>query len=206
STCSETQSRQKRAWIIDSYEIEEGHPGPFPYKLGQVSIDHKYQVYFDLYGQGIDEEPEGVFTINKNTGEIFVQRPVDYEEQQVLKVCLDIFEAKKMHDLKIDTRLGIEILIRDINDNPPLFEKPLYEVTVDEDLSQGSHIHTVVAYDRDQKGTPNSTFHYAIKSASPESPNIEFFIKNTGALSFKGCLDHEARHSLFLDCKGIVFL
>ncbi|MEQ2312853.1 hypothetical protein AMECASPLE_035556, partial [Ameca splendens] len=85
STRSEIQSRQKRAWIIDSYEIEEGHPGPFPYKLGQVSIDRKYQVYFDLYGQGIDAEPEGVFTINKNTGEIFVQRPVDYEEHKVLK-------------------------------------------------------------------------------------------------------------------------
>ncbi|MEQ2235228.1 hypothetical protein ILYODFUR_000259 [Ilyodon furcidens] len=198
STCSEIQSRQKRAWIIDSYEIEEGHPGPFPYKLGQVGIDRKYQVFFDLYGQGIDEEPKGVFTINKNTGEIFVQRPVDYEEQKVLKLS---FEAKKTHDLSIDTRLGVEILIRDINDNPPLFEKPLYEVTVDEDLSQGSHIHTVVAYDRDQKGTPNSTFHYAIKSVSPQSPNIEFFIKNTGALSFKGCLDHEvaSKHTLLIE-------
>lgn len=29
--------REKRAWIIDSFSIEEENPGPFPYKLGKVS-------------------------------------------------------------------------------------------------------------------------------------------------------------------------
>lgn len=36
STCSVAQSRLKRAWIVDSYEIEEGQTGPFPYVLGKV--------------------------------------------------------------------------------------------------------------------------------------------------------------------------
>ncbi|KAM4740186.1 cadherin-like protein 26 [Anableps anableps] len=188
SSCSAVQSRQRRAWIIDSYDIEEEHPGPFPYVLGKVSIDRKYQIFFDLYGKGVDEDPKGVFTINKQTGEIFVQKPLDREKEEMLELS---FEAKKSHDLSIDTRLGIEILIRDINDNPPVFERPLYEVTVDEDLPQGSHLHTVVAYDRDKENTRNSTFHYAIKSVSPESSNIKFIIGEKGALSFYGCLDHE---------------
>ncbi len=29
--------RQKRAWIIDSFTIEEECPGPFPQKIGRVS-------------------------------------------------------------------------------------------------------------------------------------------------------------------------
>ncbi len=29
--------RQKRAWIIDSFTIEEEYPGPFPYVIGRVS-------------------------------------------------------------------------------------------------------------------------------------------------------------------------
>lgn len=57
----------------------------------------------------------------------------------------------------------------------------------------GSHLLTVVAYDRDQTGTPNSTFHYEIKSVSPNPPDTEFFIDESGTISFKGCLDHEAR-------------
>jgi len=31
------RGRQKRAWIIDSFTIEEENPGPFPYILGKVS-------------------------------------------------------------------------------------------------------------------------------------------------------------------------
>ncbi|XP_043978608.1 cadherin-like protein 26 [Gambusia affinis] len=197
-SCTAAQSRQKRAWIIDSYEIEEGHPGPFPYVLGKVAIDRKYQVLFNLRGQGVDKDPKGVLRIEESTGRILVYRPVDFEEYRVLELH---FEAKKPEDHSIDTRLGIEIAIRDINDNPPLFEEPLYEVTVDEVLSQGSYLLTVFAFDRDKPNTSNSTFHYAIKSVSPESSNIEFVLEETGALSFKGCFDYEvaSKHTLVIE-------
>ncbi|XP_054882658.1 cadherin-like protein 26 [Poeciliopsis prolifica] len=197
-SCTGALSRQKRAWIIDSYEIEEGNPGPFPYVLGQVTLDRKYRVLFMLKGQGVDEDPKGVLSIQESTGQIFVSRPVDFEEYKVLKLS---FEAKNPEDQSTDTRLGVEIAIRDINDNPPLFEEPLYEVTVEEALSQGSHLLTVLAFDRDKPNTRNSTFHYAIKSVSPESSNIEFVLKETGALSFKGCFDHEvaSKHMLVIE-------
>lgn len=57
----------------------------------------------------------------------------------------------------------------------------------------GSRLLMVVAHDRDQRGTPNSTFHYEIKSVSPNPPDTEFFIDESGTISFKGCFDHEAR-------------
>ncbi|XP_007563454.1 cadherin-3 [Poecilia formosa] len=197
-SCTAAQSRQKRDWIIDSYEIEEGNPGPFPYELSQVAVDRKYQVFFDLKGQGVDQDPKGVLRIEESTGKIVVYKPVDFEEYQVLKLS---FEAKKQEDQSIDTRLGIEITIRDINDNPPLFDVDLYNVTVEEALYQGSHLLTVFASDRDKPNTRNSTFHYAIKSVSPESSNIEFVLKETGGLSFKGCFDYEVarEHRLVIE-------
>ncbi|KAM4588696.1 cadherin-like protein 26 [Odontesthes bonariensis] len=186
-TCSELLSRNRRSWIIDSFEIEEGHLGPFPYALGKVNIDRKYQVYFELFGEGVDEEPKGVLSIEKDSGTLYVHRALDYEQKTMLKLR---FEAKKT-DLSTDTKLGIEISILDINDNPPRFERNLYEITVNEDNRQGSHLLTVLAHDRDQRGTPNSTFHYEIKSVSPNLPDTEFLIEKSGAMSFKGCLDHE---------------
>ncbi|XP_072239325.1 cadherin-like protein 26 [Leuresthes tenuis] len=186
-TCSELLSRHRRSWIIESFEIEEGHPGPFPYALGKVNIDRKYQVYFELFGEGVDEEPKGVLSIQKDSGTLYVHRALDYEEKTMLKLR---FEAKKT-DSSTDTKLGIEISILDINDNPPRFERNLYEITVNEDNTQGSHLLTVLAHDRDQRGTPNSTFLYEIKSVSPNLPDTEFFIEKSGALSFRGCLDHE---------------
>ncbi|XP_041837178.1 cadherin-like protein 26 [Melanotaenia boesemani] len=186
-TCSHLLSRHKRTWIIDSFEIEEGHQGPFPYMLGKVNVERKYQVQFELFGEGVEEEPKGVLSIDRDSGFLYVHRAVDYEEKTVLKLR---FEAKKT-DLSTDTKLGIEISIRDINDNPPRFERDLYEITVNEDKTQGFHLLTVLAYDKDQRGTSNSTFHYEIKSVSPNVPDTEFFVKESGAVSFKGCLDYE---------------
>ncbi|KAL7407698.1 hypothetical protein ABVT39_012237 [Epinephelus coioides] len=189
ATCSELLSRHRRTWIVDSFTIEEGHPGPFPYELGTIKIERDYQVYFDLYGEGVDEEPKGVLSIHKESGTMSVHKALDYEEKTVLKLK---FEARKT-DLSIDTKLGVELYILDINDNPPRFQTDLYEITVGEETTQGSHLLTVLAYDRDQSGTPNSTFHYEMKSVSPNPLDTEFFIDKSGTISFKGCLDYEAR-------------
>ncbi|XP_053171459.1 cadherin-like protein 26 [Scomber japonicus] len=187
ASCSELLSRHKRVWIIDSFTIEEGHKGPFPYELGKIKIERDYRVYFNLHGEGVDQEPKGLLSINKETGIIYVHRPVDYEERKLLSLK---FEAKKT-DSSPDTKLGIEISILDINDNPPRFQTDLFEVNVNEENVQGSNLLTVVAHDRDQSGTPNSTFHYEIKSVTPNLPDTEFFISKTGLISFRGCLDHE---------------
>lgn len=120
----EPLQRQKRAWIIDSLEIDEGYEGTFPYSLGKVSTCEQSQcvdvrknisscrsiiyIYifkllllhfdslqvkiaeqlrlFSLRGQGIELDPKGVLNIDPDTGEIFVLRPVDYEEYSILKV------------------------------------------------------------------------------------------------------------------------
>ncbi|XP_041807656.1 cadherin-like protein 26 [Chelmon rostratus] len=187
ATCSQLLSRHRRSWIIDSFAIEEGHPGPFPYVLGKVNIERDYRIYFDLFGEGVDEEPKGVLSIDKESGTLSVHRAVDYEEKTMLKLR---FEARKT-DLSIDTKLGVEISIRDINDNPPRFQRDLYEISIAEEDAQGSHLLKLLAYDRDQRGTPNSTFHYEIKSVSPDPPDIEFFIDESESISFKGCLDYE---------------
>uniref|UniRef100_A0A3Q4I4G8 Cadherin 27 n=1 Tax=Neolamprologus brichardi TaxID=32507 RepID=A0A3Q4I4G8_NEOBR len=125
---SELLSRHRRAWIIDSFEIEEGHPGPFPYELGKLR-----------------------------------------------------FEARKM-DVSMDTRLGIQISIKDINDNPPRFERDLYEINLPQESTQT---------DIDESETRNSTFHYEIKSVSPNVRDTELVIDESGYISFKGCLNHE---------------
>uniref|UniRef100_A0A3Q3XIV5 Cadherin domain-containing protein n=1 Tax=Mola mola TaxID=94237 RepID=A0A3Q3XIV5_MOLML len=176
----ELLSRQRRAWIIDTFSIEEENPGPFPYELGKINVDRIYRIHFDLFGEGADEEPKGVLSIHKETGMLIVHKAVDYEKNTMLRLR---FEARNS-DMSIYTKLGLEITIKDINDNPPRFQRDLYEIKVAEDESQ-------LAYDRDMRGTPNSTFHYEIKSVFPNHPDTEFFVNESGAISFKGCLDHE---------------
>ncbi|XP_035243698.1 cadherin-like protein 26 isoform X1 [Anguilla anguilla] len=188
SSSSESRARHKRAWIIDSFTIEEENPGPFPYRLGKVHVDRDYRVKFKLLGDGVDEEPVGVLQIDENTGVISVLGKVDFEKHRVLKLK---FEARNVSNEKLDTRLGVEISILDVNDQAPTFQKQVYEVTIDESQQQGTNVLTVRATDFDRPGTLNATVEYKILSVTPITSDAEFFIEETGRISFKGCLDYE---------------
>ncbi|XP_030634244.1 cadherin-like protein 26 [Chanos chanos] len=192
--------RSKRAWIIDSFSIVEEHPGPFPYALGHINIERKYRVGFDLYGHGVDEDPKGILSIDKDTGVLTVHGKINYEEYTSLMLT---FEVRNKSNLALDTKLGVNIEILDINDNPPLFQRNIYESTVSEQAMQGSFTLTVFAIDGDRPGTPNSTFDYRIISVTPNTPSAEWFIRDTGAILFKGCLDYEAaeRYTIVVEAK-----
>ncbi|XP_076124076.1 cadherin-like protein 26 isoform X2 [Alosa pseudoharengus] len=185
---SDAHLRQKRAWIIDSFSIVEEHPGPYPYPLGRIHVERTYRVEFMLQGSGIDEDPVGLLTMDPETGMVMVNGKIDYEQYQLLKLT---FAAKNSSNNKIDTKLGVEITVLDINDHAPRFQKDVYETTISESATQGSYVMTVLAHDDDKPGTVNSTFDYRITAVKPNTPNVEFFINDFGAISFKGCLDYE---------------
>jgi len=49
--------------------------------------------------------------------------------------------------LAIDTQLGMEVNILDINDNPPEFPRKVYDVTINEAVKQGQfHCLTFIAF------------------------------------------------------------
>ncbi|XP_066529137.1 cadherin-like protein 26 isoform X2 [Hoplias malabaricus] len=187
--------REKRAWIIDSFNIEEESPGPFPYLLGTIELDRKYLVNFGLRGSGVDQDPVGVLDIDQKNGRVMVNRKVDYESHQILKL---VFEARNQSNNQVDTRLGVEIKILDINDHAPIFQRPTYKDDVEESLTQGSTVLTVMATDKDDSQTPNGTFGFRIVSVTPKKDNVEFYLTSSstvGVISFKGCLDYEKAKS-----------
>lgn len=65
---------------------------------------------------------------------------------------------------------------------------------------------TVLAQDYDEPGTVNSTFDYRITDVKPNTPNVEFFIKDNGAISFKGCLDYDVSSSFIRPISAKVYL
>ncbi|XP_043080824.1 cadherin-like protein 26 isoform X2 [Puntigrus tetrazona] len=196
--------RQKRAWIIDSFSIEEEYSGTFPYKLGKVELDRSYLVHLELHGQGMDKDPKGVLRIT-DTGEIFVLRKVDYETD--INILHLKFEARNQSNYEVVTKLGLQIQILDINDHAPEFQpSSVYEVSVDESLAQGKEITTVKAVDQDDSSTDNGTFVFTIKSVTPKTDNVEFYIqqqKESGTIYFKGCLDYEKaqKYTILVEAK-----
>lgn len=182
--------RQKRNWIIETFTIYENYSGSFPYYLGKVDIDPGLNV-LQITGQGLDEEPAEIIEINEKSGRIFVLKPVDYEQYQILRVILS---AKSKENLT-QTKVGINFEIIDANDNPPIFHKTPYETTINESTLQGSELINVTATDNDMK-EEYKKFLFSIDSVTPEPDDMEFFINKepdfgNGTISFKGCLNRE---------------
>ncbi|XP_056241156.1 cadherin-2-like [Seriola aureovittata] len=199
---SEILQRQKRNWIIDSFSIDEGYGGSYPYSLGTVKVE-KTLTLFQIHGQGVDEDPKGILHINNRTGEITVHGPVDYETYQELKL---VFLALDRDSRVIDTRLGIEISVIDANDHPPKFDREIYMISIKESTLQGTNLITIQATDSDNGN--NKLFTLRIVSTSYKSEEVEFYITQmagtqTGTISFKGCLDHEKaeKHIIIVEAK-----
>ncbi|XP_030623658.1 cadherin-like protein 26 [Chanos chanos] len=197
--------RQKRAWIITSFDIEEEYQGNFPYLVGRVDVDWKLMANFMIDGKGVDEEPRGIFSIDKNTAEMFVHKRIDFESHQ--RFLLKFYATNKTTG-RVNTELGMEINILDINDHAPQFSRALYETHRMESTSQGETLVTVYASDDDDSSTCNGTFSFRIISVYPETTNAEFYIDQTknsqhGAISFKGCLDYEEaqKYTILVEAK-----
>ncbi|XP_053561742.1 cadherin-like protein 26 [Bombina bombina] len=182
--------RQKRAWVIDTFELEEELPGPYPKLIGTVNIDEGgTSLKYSLRGIGVDEDPKGLFHINEDDGSIYVHQKIDFEKTPIFRWA---FHATNRTSLKVGTKLGIQLKILDINDNIPEFGAKTYTVSVNESFSQGVTFFTLIAYDMDEHNGPNSLVNYKILSQTPADPNVEFTInKESGFLSFKGCLNYE---------------
>uniref|UniRef100_A0A4W6EVT4 Cadherin 26, tandem duplicate 2 n=1 Tax=Lates calcarifer TaxID=8187 RepID=A0A4W6EVT4_LATCA len=162
---SEVLQRQKRNWIIDSFTIDEGYDGEFPYILVEKAL-----TFFQISGDGVDKDPKGILEIDHNKGVITVKGPVDYEKFKELKL---VFLALDKFSKVIDTRLGIVIGIQDANDNPPRFDRKTYEITIQESISQGSEVITLKATDIDSGN--NQLFGFRIVSVTPSPVDLEFY-------------------------------
>jgi len=63
-------------------------------------------------------------------------------------------------------------------------------------FSLGKDVLTVLAFDEDDSRTNNGTFDLTIKSFTPKTDNVEFYIQqqkgqSSGTVYFRGCLDYE---------------
>ncbi|XP_053338504.1 cadherin-like protein 26 [Clarias gariepinus] len=188
--------RNKRRWVLSTFEIEENLLGPFPQLLTQLHNDQYINgaTKFRLSGQGVTEEPKGVFTIKQKTGEIFIHKPLDREAYSILKVQFDVLDQ---NDTLVDKSLYFNVIITDKNDNPPVFFPDILIVYLPENLKEGILPYSLKASDRDEEGKDNSRISMRIVSQYPAVPI--FFLKPfvsmqnslVSKLGFIGCFDYD---------------
>ncbi|XP_076590810.1 protocadherin Fat 3-like isoform X8 [Chaetodon auriga] len=148
-------------------------------------------------GETGENNQDGVFVVEKDTGFIKLDKPLDHEmiKGYHFKVTATVQQAK----LDSVTSVDVEIKVLDLNDNKPAFEANLYEATVMEGMSVGTRIIQVQAQDPDSGGNGQVTYSLGalIQSEGDADTLIGTFSidSNTGWISTQKDLDHETNPS-----------
>lgn len=136
----------------------------------------------------------GLFAINTSTGALSLSRNLDYE------VC-------QKHDLTISAVDGgwvaktgycvVTVHVKDVNDNPPVFQADEYLPSVTENAPSGTTVMRLNATDADS--ALNAVIAYSIQSSDSDLFVID---PNTGVITTQGFLDYETKQSYHLTIKA----
>ncbi|NXN90361.1 CAD17 protein, partial [Bombycilla garrulus] len=161
--------------------IKENSTQVHPVNISKVQSNEPGAIY-DIFEK--ESLPKLPFTISKD-GDIYVTEPLDRE----VKDSYTFFVVSKDTTGElVDKPLKIQIVVEDINDNPPVCQKDLTIIEVQENEKGGSDIGTVLATDMDEKDTLNSRLKFQIQSQEPEVPikNLFYIQQDTGTLQLSG--------------------
>ncbi|XP_065496830.1 B-cadherin-like [Caloenas nicobarica] len=177
--------RRKRDWVIPPIKVPENERGPFPKKLVQIKSnrDKDTKIFYSITGQGADAPPEGVFTIEKESGWMKVTQPLDRE--RIDKYHL-FSHAVSENGKPVEEPMEIIVTVTDQNDNKPQFTQEIFRGSVPEGALPGTSVMQVTATDADDAvETYNGVIAYSILSQEPREPHPHMFTVNraTGTLS-----------------------
>ncbi|KAL5011978.1 hypothetical protein ScPMuIL_010529 [Solemya velum] len=135
----------------------------------------------------------GIFAVNMTTGEIYSIRSIDYEESSSHSLGIKAIDNSIYNPLSSTTR--VEVLVLDVNDNPPMFDRDPIILRIRENSQIGYSVYTFTATDKDSG--LNGTVGYFILNESSEVSyfNLE---PQTGELKVARQIDYEEVHEISL--------
>ena len=125
-----------------------------------------------------------MFEIDEKTGRIFISKQLDYDNENEYNLTVEArdlgYESK--HSLSV-----LKIILTDVNDNVPFFEKSHFNAYLQENMPIGTEIITMKAIDYDSP-------RYAIVEYSIEEEQIKQYFeidKTSGVIRSKVSFDYE---------------
>ncbi|XP_043918442.1 protocadherin Fat 1 [Protopterus annectens] len=174
----------------DSYTVsvfENTEPKTPLTKLQATDADLNQKIFYSFV-----DSADGHFSIDKLSGIITLEKPLDRETQSVY--TLTVRATDQGSSRKLSSECSITVAVLDINDNPPVFEHREYTAAVSEDVAIGTEILQVYAASRDIE--TNAEITYSIITGNEHG---KFSIDlNTGSIFVLANLDYEDSQEYYL--------
>ncbi|XP_055921654.1 protein dachsous [Eupeodes corollae] len=113
-------------------------------------------------------DPDDYFTIDKNSGDIRVAKPLDHEAKP--QILLNI--QAKSGDPPAYGHTQVNIDIEDVNDNPPEFETSMVRISVPENVELGAPLYAAHARDKDSGKSGIVTYSLTMIGSMPSHLNV----------------------------------
>ena len=138
-----------------------------------------------------------LFDINRQSGVVTLNASLDFEMQSLYRLTVAAFDVGSNPISTQSASTTVEIIVLDVNDNPPVFSQDVYTESVMENNEIGALIATVVATDVDSE--PFSMITYSLIGGDEN-----FVLDNvTGELSALVSFDYEVQQRYSLDVLAI---
>uniref|UniRef100_A0A3P8V5H9 Si:dkey-262j3.7 n=1 Tax=Cynoglossus semilaevis TaxID=244447 RepID=A0A3P8V5H9_CYNSE len=174
---SESAIPGERFTLPNAFDADVGSYNVKSYKLSQNE-------HFTLDVQNDGDHPL--------SAEMVLQKPLDREQKTVVKLVLTAVDGGKPP--KSGT-VHITVNVQDVNDNIPVFDKPLYKAIVPENTPLGASVILINARDLDEG--PNGEVEYSFINHDNDNVLSKFAINPiTGEITVNGELDHEKNNAV----------
>ncbi|XP_062976958.1 protocadherin Fat 2 isoform X2 [Elgaria multicarinata webbii] len=126
-------------------------------------------IYSLVKGTTAESNKEGIFALDRQTGALTIKKAMDHEKMKWYQV--DVLAHCSHQDTDLVSLVSINIHVKDVNDNKPVFEADPYRAFVMENMPAGTTVIQVTANDQDTGSDGEVTY-----SLGTEPNNIrEFF-------------------------------
>ncbi|KAL7985839.1 hypothetical protein Chor_011005 [Crotalus horridus] len=117
-------------------------------EIGSVrAIGEEPIIYSLVQGTSAENNEEGIFTLDKQRGTLTVQKAMDYEKMKWYQV--DVLAHSSYKNTDLVSLASINIHVKDVNDNKPIFEADPYRAFVMENMPAGTPVIQITANDQD---------------------------------------------------------
>uniref|UniRef100_A0A2K5IP16 Cadherin domain-containing protein n=1 Tax=Colobus angolensis palliatus TaxID=336983 RepID=A0A2K5IP16_COLAP len=166
--------RHKRDWVVAPISVPENGKGPFPQRLNQLKSnkDRDTKIFYSITGPGADSPPEGVFAVEKETGWLLLNKPLDREE--IAKYEL-FGHAVSENGASVEDPMNISIIVTDQNDHKPKFTQDTFRGSVLEGVLPKVPEYTLTIQATDMDGDGSTTTAVAVVEILDANDNAPVF-------------------------------